>query len=80
MRYDISIDEESVCNERWWLPRDYYKLLQSRAELENYDLKNVVVEALNKCSKLYGTIVLTTYGDNKDSGYIYSDQLGLYKK
>ena len=49
-------------------------------ELENYDLKNVVVEALNKCSKLYGTIVLTTYGDNKDSGYIYSDQLGLYKK
>ena len=80
VRYDISIDEESVCNERWWLPRDYYKLLQSRAELENYDLKNVVVEALNKCSKLYGTIVLTTYGDNKDSGYIYSDQLGLYKK
>ena len=80
MRYDISIDEDSGCNERWWLSRNYYKLLQSRVELENYDLKNVFIEALNKCSKLYGTIVLTTYGSNKTSGYIYSYQLGLYKK
>ena len=78
--YGITVDDELEHSERFWLPRNYYKSLKLRLTDKDLISKNDAEKAMNQYSKLFGSIVLTTYGGNKPCGYIYSDQFGLYKK
>lgn len=74
-KYEIQIEEEEKADtQRFWLTRDYIKLLRQYAELDEDDDEN---EELYRVSHFYGEIMLTNYQNMTQ--YSYSDQFGLVK-